>query len=76
MSWVPLLYTLSGEIKRSKVPCLKNQHNGQGLNLGLPDPEFEVLTAQPHMPPQLFRVSPTLSCAADFFKLSHVFIAD
>ena len=26
----------------------------QGLNLGPPDPEFEVLTARPHMPPHIF----------------------
>ena len=34
----------------STVPCLRKQCNGQGLNPGPPDPEFEVLTTRPHTP--------------------------
>ena len=41
------------ETKWSKVPCLRKQRDGRGLNPGLPDPELEVLTARPHMPPPL-----------------------
>ena len=37
--------------KWSKVPCLRKQHNGWGLNPRHPDLEFEVSTAQPHKPP-------------------------
>ena len=40
------------EIKWSKVPCIRKRHDGQGLNPRRPDPEFEVLTPQSHMPPQ------------------------
>ena len=38
------------ETKWSKIPSLRNQRDGRGLNPGPPDPEFEVLTAQPHTP--------------------------
>ena len=38
--------------KWSKVPCLRKQHNGWGLNPGPPDPQFEVLTSRPHTPLQ------------------------
>ena len=38
--------------KWSKIPCLRNQRDGRGLNPGPPDPEFEVLTAQSHTPPR------------------------
>ena len=38
--------------KWSKVPCLRKQRDGRGLNPGPPDPEFEVLTIRPHTPPQ------------------------
>ena len=40
------------ETKWSKVPCLKVQRDGRGLNTGPPDPEFEVLTTRPRTPPQ------------------------
>ena len=40
------------ETKWSKIPCLRNQRDGRGLNPGPPDPEFEVLTAQSHTPPR------------------------
>ena len=39
------------ETKGSKVPCLRKQLDGRGLNPRSPDPEFEVLTTQPLMPP-------------------------
>ena len=39
------------ETKSSRVPCLRNQHDGWGLNPWPPDLEFKVLAAQPHMPP-------------------------
>lgn len=41
MSLVPI-YTLG---------CLRKHRNGRSLNPGPQDPEFEVLTAKPHMPP-------------------------
>ena len=41
------------EAKWSKVPCLRKQRDGRGLNPRPQDPEFEVLTARPHMPPSL-----------------------
>ena len=56
--WEPLkLGLISGytpgwrETKWSKVPCLRKQRDGRGLNPGPPDPEFEVLTTRPHSPP-------------------------
>ena len=39
------------ETKGSKVPCRRKQLDGRGLNPRSPDPEFEVLTTQPLMPP-------------------------
>ena len=36
------------ETKWSKLPCLRKQRDGRGLN---PRPEFEELTARPHTPP-------------------------
>ena len=36
---------------RSKVPCLRKQHNGRSLNHRPPDQEFDVLTTKPLMPP-------------------------
>ena len=39
------------ECQWSKVPCLRKQRDGRGLNTGPPDPEFEVLTTRPHTPP-------------------------
>ena len=48
----PSIYTPGWrETKCSKVPCLRKQRDGRGLNPGPPDPVFEVLTAQPHTPP-------------------------
>ena len=35
-----------------KVPCLRKQCDGWGLNPGSPEREFKVLTTQPHMPPE------------------------
>jgi len=40
------------ETKWNKVPCLRKQRDWRGFNPGPPDPEFEVLTARPHTPPQ------------------------
>ena len=43
------LYTPGwGQTKWSKVPCLRKQHDGRGLNPRPPDPEFQMLTARPH----------------------------
>ena len=39
------------ETKGSKVPCLRKQRDGRGLNPRSSDPEFEVLTTLPLMPP-------------------------
>ena len=39
------------ETKGSKVPCLRKQRDGRGLNPRSPDPKLEVLTIQPLMPP-------------------------
>ena len=39
------------ETKASKVHCLRKQRDGRGLNPRSPDPEFEVLTTRPLMPP-------------------------
>ena len=36
--------------KWRKILCRRNQRDGRGVNPGPPDPEFEVLTAQPHTP--------------------------
>ena len=41
------------EAKWSKIPCLRKQRDGRGLNPRPQDPEFEVLTARPHMPYQI-----------------------
>ena len=41
-----------GEERQTKVPCLREQRHRPGLNPGPPDPEFEVLTTRPHMPPR------------------------
>ena len=38
-------------VKRDKVPCLRKQRDGRGLNPRPPDPEFEVLTAWSHTCP-------------------------
>ena len=50
MSPVPICTPGWRETKRSKVPCLRKQRDGRGLNPGPPDPEFKVLTARPHTP--------------------------
>ena len=52
MLLVPIYTPLWRETKSSKVPCLSKQCDRQGLNPWPPDPEVEVLTAPPHMPPQ------------------------
>ena len=53
--WYPFIH-LGEERKKkwSKVHCLRKQCDGWGLNVGPPDPELEVLTARPHMPPHIF----------------------
>ena len=53
VSPVPIYTPGWRETKWSKVPCLRKQRDGRGLNPGPPDPdpEFEVLTARPHTPP-------------------------
>ena len=41
-----------GEQRQSgKVPCLRKQRDGRGLNPEPPDPEFEVLTTWLHTTP-------------------------
>ena len=40
------------ETKWNKIPCRRKQRDGRGVNREPPDPEFEVLTAQPHTPPR------------------------
>ena len=52
MSPVPIYTPGWRETKGSKVPCLRKQRDGRGLNPGPPDPEFELLTTQPHTPAQ------------------------
>ena len=52
MSPVPIYTPGRRETKGSKVPCLRKQRDGRGLSPGPPDPEFKVLTTQPHMPPR------------------------
>ena len=39
------------ETKASKVLGLRKQRDGRGLNPRSPDPEFEMLTTRPLMPP-------------------------
>ena len=54
--WYPFIH-LGEERKKkwSKVRSLSKETMWQwSLNLGPPDPEFELLTAQPHMPPHIF----------------------
>ena len=52
MSSVPIYKLEWRETKLSKLPCPMKQRDGPGLNLGPPDPEFEVLiTTWPHTPP-------------------------
>ena len=46
------LYTWMKRDKVSKVPCLRKQRDGRGLNPGPPDRGFEVLTTRPHTPPK------------------------
>ena len=61
MSPVPIYTPRWRDTKWSKVPSLRKQRDGRGLNPGPPDPEFEaltradnlVLTARQHKPPQL-----------------------
>ena len=36
----------------AECPCPRKQRDGQGLNPGHPDPEFEVLPTRSHTPPQ------------------------
>ena len=45
------LYTWWRETKWRKLPCLRKQCDGQGLNSRPPDSGFEVLTAWTHVPP-------------------------
>ena len=53
MSLAPIYTPGSRETKWSKVPCLREQRDGRGLNPAPQDPEFEVFTIRPHTPPQL-----------------------
>ena len=48
MSPVPIYTPGWRETNWSKVPCLRKQCGGRGLNPGPPDPEFEMLTARSH----------------------------
>ena len=67
MSPVPIYTPGRRETKWSNVPCLRRQRDGRGLNLGLPDPEFELLTARPHTPP-----GPTGGNEANIFTVTPV----
>ena len=49
---VPTCTLVYREIKWSKVPCLRKQGNGRGLNPGPPDLNFE--TTWPHTPPHCY----------------------
>ena len=51
MSLVPIYTPVWRETTWFKVPFIRKQWEGRGLNPWPPDPEFEVLTARPHMPP-------------------------
>ena len=54
------------EAKWSRVPCLRKQHDGRGLNSRSPDPLPEVLTARPQTLPYF------LNTCHDFsFKFGH-----
>ena len=68
MSPVPIYTPGWRETKWSKVPCLRKQRDGWGLNPGPPDPEFEVLTTRPHTPPPSQCITPVFwwrqQCAA------------
>ena len=66
------IYTPSRtETKWSKVPCLRKQRGGQGLNAGPPYLKLEVLTTRPHMPPQGLGFWQKLSQKAYFiFKMN------
>ena len=50
MSLIPIYTPGWRETKWSKVLCLRKKRDGQGLNPGSPDSEFEVLTTRPHTP--------------------------
>ena len=52
--WYPFIHPGEERQKWSKVPCLRKQRDGRGLNPRPPDPEFEVLTTWPHTPPILY----------------------
>ena len=67
MSLVPI-YT---ETKWSKVPRLRKQHERGGLHPKPPDPEFKVLTPQPHMPPTS-RVVPNIALEPNQNGLFHL----
>ena len=54
MSQVPIYTPGWRETKRSKVPGLRKRYDGRGLNHGLQDPEFEVLTSWLHTPPLVY----------------------
>ena len=70
MSLVPIDTPGWRETKWSKVPCLRIQCNGWGLNPRPPDLEFEVLTTRPHM---LHHESIKLCCNSHQF--SHFIVA-
>ena len=65
MSPVPIDTPGLRETKWRKVPGLRKQRDGQGLNPGPPDPEFKVLTTQPHLPP-LFEAGQLLNFHHNF----------
>ena len=51
MSLVPIYTPGWREIRWSKVPCLRKQHDRWGLHPIPPNPEFKVLIPQPLTPP-------------------------
>ena len=51
MSLIPIYTPEWREIRWSKVPSLRKQHDRWGLHPRPPDPEFKVLIPQPHTPP-------------------------
>ena len=56
MSPIPIYTPGWREAKWSKVPCLREQCDGQGVNPRPQDPEFDVLTTRPHTPPHVIWV--------------------
>ena len=56
MSPIPIYTPGWREAKWSKVPCLREICDREGVNPRPQDPEFDVLTTQPHTPPHVIWV--------------------